>query len=179
MTNSASIPPVIAVIGRSDSGKTTLIERLIPELVRRGYRVATLKHHAHNTPVDVPGKDSWRHAQAGARRVVLVAPEMVATFDYAPESRHPEQIAARMGDVDLVLAEGFRWAALPSIEVSRAARGRELVGDPAHRLAVVADYPLGGLGCPVVHLDDIDGIADVIAAVLREQRDGEMNASPE
>lgn len=73
------IIPIICVVGRSKSGKTTLLEKLIPELKRRGYRVATIKHHSHpGFEIDVPGKDTWRHAQAGSDHVIISAPDKVA-----------------------------------------------------------------------------------------------------
>ncbi len=163
-------PPIISIIGKSNSGKTTLIEALLPELQRRGYRVATIKHHAHTgKPVDVPGKDSWRYARAGAERVIIIAPNVVVSYEYAPRQHTLREVAAQLAGFDLVLAEGFKRAGLPAIEVSRAARSTTLVGDPAHLLAVAADHTPAGLTCPLYRLDDIVALVDLIAREVSEQ----------
>lgn len=156
-------PPIVSIIGKSNSGKTTLIEKLLRELGRRGYRVATIKHHVHTgqQSFDTPGKDSYRHAAAGAVRVVLVAPLTTVTFDYPARPPTPQEAAAQMQDVDLVLAEGFSQAKLPAIEVLRAKRNTAPVGRPDYRLAIAADFPVTGLG-PVFGLDDAAGLVDLI-----------------
>jgi len=155
-------PSVVSIIGKSKSGKTTLIEKLITELRRRGHRVATIKHHFHtDQTMDKPGKDTWRHAQAGAERVILISPLTTVTFDYPPQPPTPEAIAAQLTDFDVILTEGFSHASLPAIEVSRAARQTALIGNPATRIAVAADYPVS-VTCPVFDLNDAAGLADFI-----------------
>lgn len=165
-------PPIVSIIGRSNSGKTTLVEKLVRELRRRGYRVATIKHHKHTEQsLDTPGKDSYRHAQAGAERVVLVSPLTTVTFDYPPEPATPQEIAAQMHGFDLVLVEGFKEAKLPAIEVLRAERNTVPIGDPEYVLAIGADVPLAST-CPVFDLNDASGLADLIERKFLLQETG-------
>ncbi|GAB4442228.1 MAG: molybdopterin-guanine dinucleotide biosynthesis protein B [Anaerolineae bacterium] len=155
-------PPIVAIIGKSKSGKTTLIEKLIAHFRQRGYRVATIKHHFHtDKTLDTPGKDTWRHAQAGAEQVVIISPLTTVTFSYPPTPPTPQQVAARLAGFDLILAEGFSQAALPAIEVLRAERNAVPISDPAHRLALASDFQLPGLH-PVFDLNDVEGIAALI-----------------
>ncbi|MCG3211387.1 MAG: Molybdopterin-guanine dinucleotide biosynthesis adapter protein [Anaerolineae bacterium] len=159
-------PPVVSIIGKSKSGKTTLIEKLLAILNRRGYRLATIKHHFHtDATLDTPGKDTWRHAQAGAERVVLISPLTTVTFDYPAQPPSPQQIAAAMAGFDLVLAEGFSQAGLPCIEVLRAERNRTPISDPRYRLALAADFAIEDAG-PVFDLNDAAGLAAFIEETL-------------
>jgi molybdopterin-guanine dinucleotide biosynthesis protein B len=167
-------PPVVSIVGRSGSGKTSLLEKLIPELKGRGYRIGTIKHHAHpGFEFDVPGKDTWRHAQAGSEHVIIAAPGKVASICFPEEDPNLDTLAARMPDVDLILAEGYHWEDKPKIEVLRAARSTELRCAPEELLAVVTDMTLD---VPVrcFDLNDVVGIADllehhfVLAAVQAE-----------
>lgn len=163
--------PIISIIGISDSGKTTLLEKLLPRLKAEGVRVATLKHHAHvDRSLDVPGKDTWRHAMAGAAQVVVLSPETMAHHYYGPQNPDPRAVAERLVDIDLVLTEGFKRAGLPAIEVSRAANGSERIGDPATLLAIAADYAIADAPCPVFELDDVDGLLGVIRAEMARVR---------
>jgi formylmethanofuran dehydrogenase subunit E len=116
-----SLPKVVLVVGSKKTGKTTLIECLVPELSARGHRVGTLKHHHTRSPLDVdrPGKDSWRHRQAGAKSVALVSPAEIVVFQDT-EKQTPFQCAIQsLNGVDLVLAEGFSSEREPRIEVSK------------------------------------------------------------
>ncbi len=159
---STATPPIVSVIGKSNSGKTTLIEKLLAELRRQGYRVATIKHHFHtDKSMDVPGKDTYRHAQAGAERVVLISPLTTVTYDYPPQPPTLQKVAAQMKNVDLVLAEGFSQARLPAIEVSRAKRHTKLIGNPNYLLAVAADYPVD-TSRPVFDINDVVGLVELI-----------------
>ncbi len=158
--------PILSVVGRSGSGKTTLLEKLIRELAARGRRVGTVKHHYHGPiTVDVPGKDSWRHKQAGARAVALSSPEMCFAVCDTPGTLSLETIVHRVLDaVDVVLTEGFKSDAMPKIEVSRQVLGLPLVCGPEQRLiAVVADWETG---VPVPHfaLDAAGPLVDFIEA---------------
>jgi molybdopterin-guanine dinucleotide biosynthesis protein B len=157
------IVPIVSIVGRSGSGKTTLIERLIPALRARGLRVATVKHHRHRTPVDVPGKDSWRHARAGAYAVVVAGAAELAFFRTVEEPPDLERIVREfLGDADLVLTEGFKGGPGRKIEVNRAAQGLDLLCGPADNLiAVVTDRALT-LDVPCFDLDALDPISDFI-----------------
>ena len=162
--------PIVSIIGKSNSGKTTLIEKLIKELRRRNYRVATVKHHVHTDQqsFDTPGKDSYRHAQAGAEQVVLISPLTTVTFAYPPQPPTLQEVANQIQGVDVILAEGFSQARLPAIEVSRAERNAALIGDPDCLMAIAADYAVDTTK-PVFHLDDVTGLVDLIERELLGQ----------
>lgn len=113
---------LVSIVGHSGAGKTTLIEKLLRELVRRGLRVATLKHAHHQVTLDTPGKDSWRYTQAGATKSLLVTACGVQLVSQPLPDQTPGMLAQQfLGDVDLVLAEGFSNAPGPKIEVLRRA----------------------------------------------------------
>ncbi len=153
--------PVISVVGKSDSGKTTLLEKLIPELKRRGYRVGTVKHDVHGFDIDHPGKDTWRHAQAGSDHVVIASSEKLASIRRLDHELTLDEIVAEMDDVDIVLTEGYKRAGKLKIEVSRAARSTELICRPDELLAIATDHPVE-LDVPQFDLDDAKGIVDLI-----------------
>ncbi len=137
-------PSVICIVGSAGSGKTTLIEAIIPLLRREGLRVGTLKHTHHDVPFDTPGKDSWRHGQAGADQTAIVSPFGLAVFDHRAGPPGPEEIIdAHFHDVDIVLVEGYKWGSLPKIEVHRSdvSDAPVCVGDP-FLLALVTDDPV-------------------------------------
>ena len=156
--------PVISVVGRSNSGKTTLLEKLIRELTARGRRVGTVKHHYHGpVEVDVPGKDSWRHRRAGAVAVALCSREAFFVVRDEPEELHLEAIVHRaLAGVELVLTEGFKSGGMPKIEVNRAAQGVPLLcGADDQLVAVVADHALE-VPVPRFGLEEVAGLADFI-----------------
>jgi molybdopterin molybdotransferase len=156
--------PTITFVGRSGAGKTTLLVRLIAELTQRGYRVATVKHHSHDSfDIDRPGKDSWRFARAGSRHIVVSSPHKIAAYHPLDRELALDEVAAGISDVDLILVEGYKQAGLPTFEVVRAANSLDLVGRPECRFAVAADVPLD-LDVPQFSLDDIPGIAAYIEA---------------
>ena len=155
---------MVTFVGRSGSGKTTLLVQVIAELTRRGYRVATIKHHSHSDfQVDQPGKDSWRHVQAGSRHAIIAAPGKMASVRILDRELSLEEIAAGISGVDLILVEGYKQAEVPTVEVVRAANSPDLVGRPAYRIAVVTDMDLE-VDVPRYSLDDVDGVADLIEA---------------
>ena len=154
--------PLVTIIGKSKSGKTTLIEKLITELKKRGYKLATVKHHSHSGfDIDRPGKDSWRFAQAGSDHVIIAAPDKIASYRKIEAELSLDEIVEGITDVDLILAEGYKRAEKPALEVVRAANSQELIGSREQRIAVVADFPLD-LGVPQFELDDVQGIVDLI-----------------
>ncbi|MDO8964528.1 MAG: molybdopterin-guanine dinucleotide biosynthesis protein B [Coriobacteriia bacterium] len=156
--------PVVSVVGKSDSGKTTLMEGLIRELGARGHLVATVKHHVHEVDVDQPGKDSWRHARAGAATTMISSPSQFVVVRRVEEERSLEQLVDAAGDADILLTEGFKRAGDVRIEVSRRARSDELISAPTELFALVTDNDdLAPAGVPRFALDDHVGIADLIA----------------
>ncbi|MFN2189959.1 MAG: molybdopterin-guanine dinucleotide biosynthesis protein B [Candidatus Promineifilaceae bacterium] len=154
--------PLVTIVGKSKSGKTTLIEGLVREIRKRGFRVGTVKHHSHSGfDIDKPGKDSWRHAQAGSDHVVIAAPDKIAAYRRIDRELTLEEIAAVINDVDIILVEGYKRARMPSIEVIREKRGLELIADPESCIAVAADTPLSTKHT-LLDLNDAVNIADFI-----------------
>ncbi len=135
------MPPVLAIIGKKNCGKTTLIEKLIPELIALGLRVGTIKHHHGTISMDQPGKDTWRHKQAGAHAVVLSCPTGLGVIRDTPaEIPVPELVERYFSDVDLVLTEGYKKEALPKIEIFRSTVHAEPLTDLGDDLiATVSD----------------------------------------
>ena len=135
--------PILSIVGKSGSGKTSLLEKLIAELKRRGYRVATIKHHSHpGFEIDYPGKDTWRHAQAGSDLVIIAAPDKIASIRRLERELSLDEIVMAITDVDIILTDGFKRAGKPALEVVRAESGLELVSDPAALVAVATDTQL-------------------------------------
>lgn len=155
------MPPVISIVGKSGVGKTTLLEKLIPELKRRGYRVATVKHDVHGFEIDQPGKDTWRHARAGSDHVVIASPNRIAHIQKLDRELTLPEIVATIHDADIVLTEGYKRGPAPKIEVSRAERSRELICAPEELVAIATDHPYD-LDVPQFGLDDVVGLADLI-----------------
>lgn len=176
--------PILSIVGKSGSGKTTLIEKLIPELKTRGYRIATVKHHFHpDFEIDVPGKDSWRHAQAGSEHVILVSSQKLASIRLLDRELDMDEIVAGIQDVDLIITEGYKAPQKPKIEVVRAARSQEPASDPAEMIAIVSDLKFN-LDLPQFGLNDVRDIADLVESRLltRDASDSTgvtMEASPE
>ena len=165
----------VAFVARSGTGKTTLIEKLIADLKRRGWRVGAIKHDAHRFDIDHPGKDSYRLAAAGADTTLITSPEKLALVRKHAASPPVEEIVATyFADVDIVLAEGFRRSALPRIEVRRKAPGGDIAVDAAGTdpllIAVASDEALAP-GVPVFRLDDAAGLADfLVETFIRRDR---------
>jgi molybdopterin-guanine dinucleotide biosynthesis protein B len=139
-----------------------MLEKLVLEFKRRSFRLGTIKHHSHHGfEIDVPGKDSWRFAQAGSDQVIIASPDKIASYRKIEHELSLDEIAEGISDVDLILVEGYRQAEKPSLEVVRAANSRELIGNQEQRFAVAADFPLN-LCVPQFGLEDVQGIANLI-----------------
>ncbi len=152
---------IVSIIGRKNAGKTTLTVALTGELLRRRVRVMTIKHGHHAGQPDIPGSDSWRHFQeAGAERTLLAGPEGRVLFERAPDLYDPVALARRyLADADLVIAEGYKRAPLPKIEVHRLAAGARPLYDPAapnagEWIAIVTDDPRLAAPCRVLRFND-------------------------
>jgi molybdopterin-guanine dinucleotide biosynthesis protein B len=158
------VVPIVSIVGRSNSGKTTLLEKLVRELTARGRRVATIKHHFHGpVEVDVPGKDSWRHKRAGARVVALSSPDTLFVVRDTAGELPLETIAHQaLFEVDVILTEGFKSAPMPKVEVIRAAQDTPLLCGPGdHLVAVVTDRDLA-LPVPCFGLEEVGPLADFV-----------------
>jgi molybdopterin-guanine dinucleotide biosynthesis protein B len=170
-------PPIVPFVGKSGSGKTTLLEKLIPELVTRGLRIGLVKHDVHGFELDQPGKDTYRLRQAGAMRVAISSPQQFALIGQVEEELALEALAQRyLGDVDLVLAEGYKRSQLPKIEVCRAARSPELLSSADELLAVVSDLRFE-VPCPQFGLEDVDGVADLLQGLLSISKAGTLHTA--
>jgi molybdopterin-guanine dinucleotide biosynthesis adapter protein len=154
--------PIISVIGKSKSGKTTFIEKVIKELKARGYRVATVKHHSHpGFEIDIPGKDTWRHAQAGSDQVFISAPDQIASIRKLERELSLDEIVAEIKHMDIILTEGYKSAGKPAVEIVRAERGTNLVGSVNQLIAIATDTSLV-VDVPQFDLNDAVGIVDWI-----------------
>ena len=158
---------VIGLAGWSGAGKTTLIEKLIPELRRRGLSVSTLKHAHHAFDMDRPGKDSHRHREAGAAQVLVASSQRLALLTElrdAPEPRLAD-LLRMFAAVDLVLIEGFRSDAHRKIEIFREPNGKPFRHpEDAQIVALISDLATPPVGLPHAHIDDVAGVADLVLA---------------
>ena len=155
---------VIGFAGWSGAGKTTLLRRLIPVLVGRGFRVSTVKHAHHGFDVDKPGKDSWVHRESGATEVIVGSANRWALMHELRGEPEPDLAAllSRLSPVDLVLVEGFKRGVHPKIEVHRAIVGKPLLYPEDANVIALASSPAMPAPIPVVDLDDVDAVADLV-----------------
>lgn len=159
---------VFGITGWKNSGKTTLTERLVAELTRRGWAVSTVKHAHHAFDIDHPGTDSFRHRAAGASEVAIVSGARWALMHELRDETEPalDAVLARLSPCDIVLIEGYKREGHRKIEARRLdARNREPLapGDP-NIVAIAADHPVDGSSLPVFALDDVRAIADFVEA---------------
>jgi molybdopterin-guanine dinucleotide biosynthesis protein B len=156
---------IIGLAGWSGSGKTTLVTKLIPCMLARGIRVSTLKHAHHGFDLDTPGKDSFMHRTAGATEVIISSAKRWAILHELREEPewHLRDLVSKMSPVDLVLVEGFKRDPFPKLEIHRIANGKPLIHpeDP-HIVAVASDSALPTATVPVIDLNNIDAIADLL-----------------
>jgi molybdopterin molybdotransferase len=165
----AQTSPIVSIVGRSESGKTLLVEQLIVEFKRRGYRIAALKHsHCGAIEVDQPGKDTWKFAQAGSDAVCISSPRKLALIKKSDHDLRIDEVLPIIGpEFDLVLVEGFKKGKLPKIEVHRKELGNDLLCSPEELSAIVTDGPLDtplahGYKLPILSWADTAAIADFI-----------------
>jgi molybdopterin-guanine dinucleotide biosynthesis protein B len=159
-------PPVLCIVGRSDSGKTTLIEKLIPEFIRLGFRVGTVKHGGHGSDIDRPGKDSWRHLQAGSAATVLSSQTRIGLVKKVDHDHTLDELMPLLSEADIVLAEGFKQETRPKIEVFRSGLKEKPLDHPDHNLiAYVSDLNLKA-DVPVFALEDAAGVVSFLIGCL-------------
>jgi molybdopterin-guanine dinucleotide biosynthesis protein MobB len=162
------IPPVVSIVAKSGTGKTTLLEKLITEMKRRGFSIGAIKHDAHSFNIDHEGKDSWRLTQAGADTMLITSPDKLTMVKQYPKEQEPtlaETIATYCSGVDLILTEGFKKNTMPKIEVHRRERSEKLLCreeeyDPT-LIAVASDSSLD-IDVPLYDINDTEGLCDLI-----------------
>ena len=157
------MPPILSIVSKKRSGKTTLIEKLIPALQQLGFRVGTVKHDTHGFEIDHEGKDTWRHKKAGARTVAISSPWKVSLIRDVDQEVDLERIVEDyFGDMDIVITEGYKWAQKPQIEVFRSQVHSTPPVYPGRSRRpwwrVMSDVPVD-LGVPRFDIDDIEGLA--------------------
>ena len=155
------MPPIISVVGNSNSGKTTLIEKLIPELKKRGYRIGVIKHAHHGFTIDKEGKDSWRHKVAGADAVMVSSPGKIALVkDVSDESL--DSLNPYVADLDLIITEGYKREDKPKIEVFRKSiHPTPVCTSKDHLIAMVTDSDID-VNVPKFDLNAVELIVDLI-----------------
>jgi molybdopterin-guanine dinucleotide biosynthesis adapter protein len=158
-------PPVISIVGKKRSGKTTLLEKLIPELKLRGYRVGTVKHDSHGFDIDHEGKDTYRHKACGAEAVMISCPWKLSLIKDTSEEVPVTHLVSRyMNDMDIVLTEGYKRAGMPQVEVFRCTAHDaplHVKGEESSLIAVLSDRPVD-LGVPNLDIDNVQALADLI-----------------
>ena len=161
--------PIISIVGKSESGKTTLLEGLIIELKQRGYRVAVIKHSGEDFELDKVSKDSWRFSQAGSEVSAISSAHKLAIIENLECDLSPQEISHYICcDYDLILTEGFKQSSHPKIEVHRKEQGKELLSPPQQLLAVVTDEPLD-VDVPQFSREEVPKITDLIERTLLDQ----------
>lgn len=158
-------PPIISIVSKKRSGKTTLIEKLIPELRAKGYRVGTVKHDTHGFDMDHEGKDTWRHKQCGASTVAISSPWKLSLIkDVDAEIGLDRIVETYFADMDLVLTEGYLRAGKPQVEIFNSAAHEQplhLKEEPNTLIAVMSDVPVD-LGVPNYDINDVGALAEDI-----------------
>ncbi len=161
---------IFGVIGWKNSGKTTLMARLLEEFSRRGYVVSAIKHAHQSFDIDHPGSDSYQFREAGARQVALVSPRRWALMHELRDEEKPEfeEILTYIGPCDLVLVEGFKGGPFPKIEArsKRSLTQQPLSDDDPQIIAIASEGEIDTGALPGFDIDDVAGIADFIAGQL-------------
>ena len=163
--------PIVSIVGKSKSGKTTFLEKLIGELKSRGYKVATVKHTHHDQTLGQPHKDSWRHIQAGSQATALSSPNGILMIKPVAQEQTIDEIAHFLGeDYDIIITEGFSRGNAPKIEVHRKEVG-PLLRSAKKRIAVATDEPLE-TKTRQFSLEDVKGVADLLEeGFIKPQRE--------
>ena len=156
--------PIVSIVGKSNSGKTTLIEKVIPFLTKNGYRIATIKHCAHGFEMDKEGKDTWKHKKAGAKAIVAVSDNRLALITDIKGRYKLEEIRDRfIDDVDLIIAEGYKTERYQKIEVLRDGNSKKLLCSKDDNLiAVVSDKKIRLKGIPLIDINRPKDVAEFI-----------------
>ena len=160
--NNNSKPKLVLIVGRSDAGKTTLIEKLVPSLKSLGLRVGTIKHDVHGFDIDHPGKDSWRHKQAGSEATLISSPAKLALVMDTDHDHNLDELTPYFNGLDLILTEGYKRETKPKVEIFRPeVYDTPLCVDDPDLIAIMTDADVD-LGVPKFKLDDVSGLARFI-----------------
>jgi len=162
ISNKQTSPPFVSIVGNSGSGKTTFLEKLIPELIGRGLKVGTIKHDVHGFEMDKPGKDSWRHKHAGASATVISSPYQIGMVMDVEHDHQPDELLAYFKGMDIVLTEGYKRGDHPKIEIFRM----EIINEPLCKndrslLALITDSDVE-VDVPTFSLRAIKEVADFL-----------------
>ena len=157
-----TFPPFVSVVGNSGSGKTTFLEKLIPELTGRGLKVGTIKHDVHGFEMDKPGKDSWRHKRAGASATVISSPYQIGMVMDVEYDHKPDELLSLFNGMDIILTEGYKRGDHSKMEIFRT----EIINEPLCKndkslLALITDSDVT-LDVPIFSLDAIKQIANFL-----------------
>ena len=161
--------PVISLVGKSDCGKTTYLEKLISEMKRRGFKVATIKHDVHGFDIDKPGKDTWRHAQAGADIVCISSPQKMAMIKKVEQELLLDEVIGYIDGVDIIFTEGYKRESKRKIEVFRQAASESPLCNKEELLAIASDVKVYE-DVPHFGLEDASNMADFLAANVINQK---------
>ena len=156
------MPPIVCVVGKSNVGKTTLVVKIIKELKKRNYKVSTIKHDAHGFDIDKPGKDTWKHSQAGADSVMISSPHGVAMMKKVEEEWDLDKLIELNNDSDIIIGEGFKKSNKPKIEVIRSEKYTESICKKKDLIAIASDINHNVEGVAVLDLNDFVGLVDII-----------------
>ena len=162
ISRSIKTPPIVSIVGNSGSGKTTFLEKLIPEMIRRGFKVGTIKHDVHGFEMDKPGKDSWRHKHAGAHTTMISSPYQIGMVMDVDEDHNPNELLHFFEGIDLILAEGYKRGNTPKIEVFRPEISAEPVCKNDDRLLAVISEHRVELDIPRFSFHDIRQVVDFL-----------------
>lgn len=163
MIMAQTLPPILLIVaGRSGSGKTTVLELLIPELKNRGLRIGTIKHHHGDFTMDIPGKDSWRHKMAGAEKAIISSPNRIGIVMDTDHDYTPGELADLLSDMDLIIAEGYKGEKLPKVEIFRKEiHERPFCLEDDNLIAIISDTGLD-MNVPRFGMDEMNELADFI-----------------
>lgn len=155
--------PIVCVVGRSNTGKTTLIEKLIPVMIKKGYRIGTLKHDVHGFEMDKEGKDTWRHKKAGARATLISSSTRIGLISDVDKEMEPAELVRKfLLDADIIICEGYKKTPLPKIEVHRDEISKELLCLPQENLIALVSDTKRLPDVPAVKWNEIEKLADII-----------------
>jgi len=154
--------PVFSIVGKnSNTGKTTVMCRIIEALKAKGYKVGTIKHDVHGFDMDKPGKDTWKHAQAGSDLVMISSPEKFALIQKVEEERRLEDIVREINGLDILITEGYKREKYPKLEVFRQAAADCLLCEEEELFALVTDRPFG-VKVPQYGFENISELVELI-----------------